>query len=141
DKNFCMHLKLSGITDSAFNGIYENRNISVQHRPSYAHTIVPGKYLYYSTTGVIWVVDNDFDDMDGYFAHSPADSGLDPISTHPWKQSLATWKGQYSATLICLDGSTCRRIQLSGMEVSTMNGIYENNNKIIANMPSYTKQS
>ncbi|CAH1800748.1 unnamed protein product, partial [Owenia fusiformis] len=32
------------------------------------------------------------------------------------------------------------RLQLSGMEVSSMNGIFLNNAKTVANIPSYTKQ-
>ncbi|CAH1800746.1 unnamed protein product, partial [Owenia fusiformis] len=40
----------------------------------------------------------------------------------------------------CCRVAGCRRIQVSGIEVSSMNGIYQNNNKTVANMPSYTKQ-
>ncbi|CAH1800799.1 unnamed protein product, partial [Owenia fusiformis] len=140
-KNTCRHLKLSGMTDSSFNGIYENRNITIGHRPTYSHAVLSGIHLYYKTTKFFWVIVDDFDD-DAYFAHSlKFHSRLDPISTSPWSAWLSSWEKQFFVGLSCSEGSMCGRILLSGMEDPSMNGVFENNNKIIANMPSYTKQS
>ncbi|CAH1802347.1 unnamed protein product [Owenia fusiformis] len=141
-KNTCRHLKLSGIENSNMNGIYENRNMTNRHRPSYYHMVLAGYYLYYTSYRRRWLVDSDFNDT-AYFAYSAANWRLHPVSTNPWVVSIATWKQQQNVVLNCLDGNIqCSYILLSGIvETPSINGLYENNNKIIANMSTYTKQS
>ncbi|CAH1780735.1 unnamed protein product [Owenia fusiformis] len=135
--NTCRHLKLSETT--AYSGIFENNNKSIGHRPSYNHVAPMRYYLYYIVSKAAWVIDDDFDDT-SIRAISAIDRGLDPISTNHWWIGVSTWKRQH-VELDCLDGNICRRIQLSGMENSSMNGVYENNYRTFANMPSYRKRS